>query len=596
MKRTLAIILAVVMLVSLFAGCNNNSSASTTAAAASTTAAAASTTKAAASTTKAAASTTAAAAPANPYEEHMDITFASHYMQGLDPNNPLQKELEEMFNVTFDCPDMDLNSDFATFKLKVTAGEIPDITMMNQSLALVLEWYDNEVIRTIPVELIRTYAPAWAKVMDADPAGWKVYPVEGTDDEIMAMTGYMPKQMQYGCWNDYYRYDYLQQLGVEVPGAQLVNNDFDYLYYSEQTFTLDEQYAIFEKALTTDLNGDGQLNEKITTGYPNYYMHGFQSILGAFGLVQNQNIEENGVTKYPYATEAFKEGMKYLHKMYEAGMIDEDFASSAWSNNNEKYRTGLYLYHAGNADYMYDDSTREAGTGGWARAPFTMITDFPEGSIITMPPVKSASGVNNSGYYAVSPFRYQTVFGEQCDDVKMARILSFFNYSMWDDATYEPFYYGREGIEWTWQDNGRGEMIRVGDPELAPSAVSGIYVFCQGMFELVGRGDQFSTSFAKDLHKVKTSAGFMEAAAGPHRLDLYNETNLAALSAENSATISTIVDEWWIGVICGTVDADASWDSYLAQLNAAGYAEMEAELNKAPLYTDLFPTMKSGNK
>lgn len=590
MKRTLAIILAVVMLVSLFAGCNNNSSASTTAAAASTTKAAASTTKAAAATT------TAAAAPANPYEEHMDITYASHYMQGLNPDNPAQKELEEMFNVTFDLPDMDLNSDFATFKLKVTAGEIPDFTMMNQSLTLVLEWYDNEVIRTIPVDLIRTYAPAWAKVMDADPAGWKVYPVEGTEDEIMAMTGYMPKQMQYGCWNDYYRYDWLETLGIEMPGeVKLVHEGYDYLYYTEDTFTLDEQWALFEKVMTGDPNGNGQADEKITTGYPNYHMHGFQSILGAFGIVQNKCIEENGVTKYPYATEAFKEGMKYLNKMYEAGMIDEDFASSQWSNNNEKYRTGVYVYHAGNADYMYDDSTRAAGTGGWARAPFTMITDFPEGKIVTMPPVQSSTGVNNSSYYAVSPFRYQCVFGEQVDDEKMARILSIFNYSMWDDATYERFYYGREGIEYTMEDDGRGGKVRVVTEAGAP-AESGLYVFCQGMFDLVGRGDQFSTSFAKALAQVKTSPGFMDAAAGPHRMDLYNETQLAALEAEASATISTIVDEWWIGVICGTVDADASWDSYLAQLEAAGYKEIEAELNKAPLYTDLFPTMKGPNK
>jgi hypothetical protein len=69
--------------------------------------------------------------------------------------------------------------------------------------------------------------------------------------------------------------------------------------------------------------------------------------------------------------------------------------------------------------------------------------------------------------------------------------------------------------------------------------------------------------------------------------DIFNQTNLAALNIEYGETLTTIHEEYELRFIMGELDLDKDWDNYVKTWLDAGGREMMAELQKAPLVSEL---------
>ena len=65
-----------------------------------------------------------------------------------------------------------------------------------------------------------------------------------------------------------------------------------------------------------------------------------------------------------------------------------------------------------------------------------------------------------------------------------------------------------------------------------------------------------------------------------YKEDVFNETQHNELRAQYKGALDTIHGEFMYKAMTTDLDIDAEWPKYIEQLNAAGMAEINAELNK----------------
>ena len=65
-----------------------------------------------------------------------------------------------------------------------------------------------------------------------------------------------------------------------------------------------------------------------------------------------------------------------------------------------------------------------------------------------------------------------------------------------------------------------------------------------------------------------------------YKEDVFNETRHNELRAQYKGALDTIHGEFMYKAMTTDLDIDAEWPKYIEQLNAAGMAEINAELNK----------------
>ena len=355
-KRILALVLAVVMVVALFAGCNNNNSASTTAAAASTTKAAASTTKAAA-TTAAAASTTAAAAEESNLndlgvlplvKESQTLTAAVRKANYVDlSTNTMWNHVQEQTGVTIEAMEIE-GSEFATkLDLMMAAGgdDLPDLILGD---AVAADVYNE-----------------WGK------AGFLMDILEYTDgnmfwgDQIWSQEGYTFADMVEIATKATEGKMYFfpnRMTGGEVPSASSINgriywympwiekSGLSYDENGEFMTTLDQMYDHLIKVRDNDYNGNGIQDEIPLTGYQKWYLQ--CGIVSHFTGNDGQGTffvnPATGKIEINYATEDYRAALTFINKLVDEKLLDplafsQDQASMWATIISDEIRVGGYV-------------------------------------------------------------------------------------------------------------------------------------------------------------------------------------------------------------------------------------------------------------
>lgn len=119
------------------------------------------------------------------------------------------------------------------------------------------------------------------------------------------------------CLNAQIRKDWLDKLGLEMP---------------ENTEELFEVLKAFQEQ---DVNGNGQKDEVITIDFSSFN-NGFAQWFGLVNDMSSMKLE-NGISSdivSPWHQEGIKEYFEYLHKLYEAGLLDPTVIGSTEENKN----------------------------------------------------------------------------------------------------------------------------------------------------------------------------------------------------------------------------------------------------------------------
>jgi len=218
-------------------------------------------------------------------------------------NNEFLKELEEKTNVKIEWQVQSLNDWGEQKGIMLSGGELPDIIIGFQT------FNDADIMNNLNLflplnNLIEDYMPNYTKAMEEMPDLKKI--VIFPDGNIYSMSKNMPLRPA-SCNQPIINKTWLDNLNLEVPT------------------TLDELYTVLKAFKDEDANGNGDPNDEIPiSGSKGLSME----LLNPFGITDINGFklmvnDDNTLTFYP-TSEAYKEGIKWLNKLYSEGIIDQE--------------------------------------------------------------------------------------------------------------------------------------------------------------------------------------------------------------------------------------------------------------------------------
>lgn len=249
-----------------------------------------------------------------------------------------------------------------------------------------------------------------SKSPDGNIYGFPFMDVDPTDSQVECL---------------YINHEWVKAVGMELPT------------------TTDEFYDVLVAFRDKDPNGNGKKDELPLVGYNNidhrgdlifilmnsfvYYNY---SAYGRFNV-------ENGKLSVPYITEDFREGLRYIHKLYKENLI----APISFTQDYKQLKALIDLPK--DQDTIVGTVAHHpwSGSQGWT------YTDENYGKLVeytAIGPLKGPKGVAWSPYY-VSGLDFNTYITRDCEHPEVAfRLLDF----MSDETTSLIARRGEPGVDW----------------------------------------------------------------------------------------------------------------------------------------------------
>jgi len=566
MKKFAALLLASLMVLSLVS-CGGTK---TTTAAATTKAAEATTTAAAATTT--AAATTEAAFDAKAICEGKTITICVKENARISDwkNNKQTKYIEETLGVNLEFtvfPSADYSDKLNAI---VAAGDtLPDIVMAPGSA------YKNWASEGALLELSKYYEdPNFSAniLIASEGAGYNIgdYMKDG-DGNIYGLPSL---EQGYGMesWQRFWVYKpWLEQLGKEVPT------------------TIDEFYEIAKLIATTDLDGDGDTtNEKaiIGAGFNTNSMRDdwFDPLMSAFVYAWDSNfftVSDDGKVGLAYETEEWKEGLKYIKKFFDEGLIGD----YVFTNTRETMEANLYSEKASVFSFT-----------GWAYEG----SDIYIRNDYTWTALTNAKGENGYSQYMPKLPSVGGVISADCENPDAAFLVCDLLCGEYLSFSTR---YGEEGVHWAYWDQvlkedvldpknyaaQGGDKYEIGwissyadttfwsSKETTDASWLQIGVFVRTAAQQLVRARQISAETEEDKIKIdNTTIDYQSKDAGiankPAKVLDYAPLTAdeTAETAEILTTVNAYVEEMTAAFLTGKKDIDKEWDAFQAQLKTLG--------------------------
>lgn len=516
-------------------------------------------------------------------DKQLDIKWSGWLARGKSADgNKVQLMIEKKFNVKLINPTFD-NSNGEQISLVLASGELPDIAWLPG--ANVYQMYDDQLTRTIPREMIETYAPHYAAMLSGSPVGWKINRLPGNDKELVALTGSVDWYKNL-FWLQVYRLDWLEKVGIAPKGevVQLgTEGDLAKTFFTAEAFTIEEEERIFDAFVNDDPDGNGKQDTfaltRNTSGDWSY-----QTYAGAFGFAWGQNLEENGNVVEYNISQKYKEFLKKQVEWYKKGYIDPDFPTLNHLKSWERYGAGLYgvaiagSESAGLLPFTYN------------RPPNVLFDKDPNAKFLYTPPPIGANGEQGSGGLVNikgDTFSDNVVIRKDVSDEKLIRILQIMDYISFDEEAYIYTNFGEVDQDFTWEGepNQSSVQFKWSEPERNELGI--------GLYNFVIRPENTTPYWVPQsqnkifaLYAAKPDI-VAEKVLRPYKIDRFNETKYNELKSKYGAQLDSIRDEFFFGAVTGEFDIDERWDAYVADWLASGGSELLAELEKAPKTADL---------
>ena len=300
MKKATALILALILVISLLAGCDTKP-AETTAPPASTTAPTAAATTAPA--------TTEPTEPAYPEEISIFATFSARCeAAGMKDYNDTYwaQALEALTGTHVDWKLHSADVGPEKFTLMIASEQYPDAIVYNwQKAEGGIELYHEDEIIIDLAELIPECMPNLNAYLEANPDVKKT--MTNGDGKILSIPTIREQQALNIFVGPQIRTDWLKKLELEVPT------------------TTEELYEVLKAFKTQDPNGNGEADEIPMSGVGfDSTTFGIGNLLWAFGTHYSFYVKDGQVVWGP-AEDNFTDGLAYIAKLYDEGLIDVDY-------------------------------------------------------------------------------------------------------------------------------------------------------------------------------------------------------------------------------------------------------------------------------
>lgn len=352
----------------------------------------------------------------------------------LDDDNYMTKYLEEKYNIKIEYlsrPNSDV--DWSTkVRLSIASGNPPD-NFSDCFPPDYEKYYKQGIIREIPEAFINECAPKYVEWIEKHLGKNPYKYVKNEDGKMFAM----PKP-----WTPAasarvlaYRKDWAENVG-----------------YTDVPTTLDEVEELFTKFREDDPDKN---NEKDTYAISaigatrRELIESFGFVFGAYGIYPGIFISEGDKIIRGELEEGGKEALTLLNRWYKKGIIDPEFMVNKAANFNDAIFTSKV---AGGVNGWYHFAPEEAFYGGKFHKNFNGEVEF---EILKAPIGPSGK----SGYVNPSPQNHTgLIFFDHVSDEKLKKYLQVFNDGAFDLETHLVVHRGEEGTTYKKMTSDNGEV------------------------------------------------------------------------------------------------------------------------------------------
>jgi putative aldouronate transport system substrate-binding protein len=457
-------------------------------------------------------------------------------------NNEFLVQLEKDSNVKIEWQVQSLNDWNEQKGIMLASGELPDIIMGFQT------FNDADIINNLDYfrpldEYVEKYMPNYKVALEEMPDLRKVSTFP--DGKMYSFSKNLPKR-PISCGQPIINKVWLDNLGLKVPK------------------TIDELYTVLKAFKEQDANKNGDPNDEIPiTGAKGLSM----DLLNPFGItdINGYKLLVNGdtVTYYP-TSEAYKEGLKWLNKLYSEGIIDkeaftqDDSMLSAKRQDPNVARVGF--------EYAW---TPDSNFGAWSK-------EYEAIAPITGPDGKAYTGGDPNGVSSI--MRNEAMITSFCKNPEVA--------ARWLDQ----FYTGEASIQNFW--GGIGTVITkqsdgtytLNDPPKDTSADAWYWDSSLRDF-----GPKYVSKEFQDLIKLSPTSGDglkveLSKMAESTVTTPYPSVMFTNEENEERPTLTADIDKYVESTRAKWVTEggiDEGWDDYVKQLNAMGLERLLQIYNDA---------------
>lgn len=496
-------------------------------------------------------------------EEKPTISYYATWCGALDPGSYVETYIEDKLGINLDIRKVS-HTDTDAINLMLASGEMPDcgwFTISYEQMA------DDELIRSIPVDMVKEYAPSYIELCENNPTLYAL----SLDPDDPSQFRFLPSYgSSNGDWGNvlYIRYDWLENLGLDL-GVD-VKQVADQLYIAENGITLDKFTEVLRAFVNDDPDGNGQ---KDTYGLLKDWAI---ALLSSQGIAYGANADVDGVATDWFTNPAIKPLLNYMHDLYAEGLVYPEIFTIQWGEDWELINTSKAGVLAGN-------SVSTVWLNSWAssRPPLSLFAANSEATLVMVPGIVGEDGKvhqRKSPIPGGSEFFY---INADVDDEKLAEILKFFEYCNFaqDDDVLATMWYGEKDVDWTW-DGDKPVQLKV-----LENGEKGTQIFCRS----IQQGKQYEWYTYEplflsgaDYYVADHQGKWCDMLEYDYKVDIFGTTNASAISAEYSADWTAARDAYFMSVILGDADTEADWDAYITTLNQAHHDEYLEELTKAP--------------
>jgi len=454
-------------------------------------------------------------------------------------SNQFLVDLENQSNVKIEWQVQSLNDWGEQKSILLAGGELPSVFIGSQSLS------DSDILNNltyfIPLEdLIDQYMPNYKKILDECPElrNMTTFP----DGHIYSLGRKLPARPMTSNQPTINK-AWLDRLGLEVPT------------------TLDELENVLRAFKEQDANGNGDPTDEIPIcGISNYLLLPF-----GFDAIESDMILRDGEVYYACTSEAYKEGIKWLQKMYAEGLIDPESFTQDDTMKQAKYQSPD-VSRVGFADTWIPD----AQFGQWSDEYIAIAPIAgPDGQRHAYGDVNGIGALGRNEVVITKDCKYPEVVARWLDQfyTDEATIQNFWgaigtvidkdaagNYTLLDPPE------GTSADAWYWEQSLRDFGPKFASDELAdklllsPESGDGLKL------ELSKLGDDY----------VGT----------PYPPVMYTAEEMAELATIETDTGKYIDEMKALWITDSSHDVDAEWDQYIQQLEAMNFNRLiEIKMN-----------------
>ena len=467
------------------------------------------------------------------------------------------KFMEQVTNIHIEWEEIigDENQQAQKLNLKLISGDYPDIFLSTPMSRAQLQYYGS-LGTLIPLnDLIEKYAPNFKKVMEENP-GLKES-ITAPDGNIYGLPSVSQAYHTLAPNKTWVYKPWMEKLGLEYPK------------------TTEDLYNVLLAFRDNDPNGNGKKDEipiasPDINGIYNYIMNAFVYYDGTYTKL------EDGKISFIANTNEFKEGLRYLHKLYSENLIIQNIYTM-----DKQQLMALTM-----ADTNIVGAVSSLWMGGFvssslAQDPNSRFWEFT-GSFETL---AGPTGIKETVYkapdYVGNTFSITNVCKYPVEAIKWVDFI----YNIYNDMNvhYGPQWDTEEQLQsagYGWRKAQEGELGNNGKPAIWKyvgfqsdnNAGYGCKVVPSYQPSEMHSGQVASdtaTNYEGVLWQV-TDKNYMPYAVNKSVPGLYMDEDASSTIAEYQVLLKTYVAEKMALFVTGELNIDNDWDSYVNELNALG--------------------------